>query len=145
MTADEWKQVESRLSHPYGRAVLEADGHRLTCEVRPYKGLRYCIVVFIDGYMNAKWTDGSFEPARKFWRKRKRYLYSAARRSEAARRAQKRGIPADIREIWAGIAEAHIIQFDPSWPNAKALCRHLRKACTEVVWGFDLPEPYTCD
>lgn len=145
MTADEWKQVESRLSHPYGRAVLQADGHRLTCEVRPYKGLRYCIVVFIDGVIEGKWMNDPTPQARKFWRERKRYLCSAAKRAEARAQAKKRGMPADIRKFWTDTAERHYVLFEPTWPNAKALCRHLRKVCTEVVWGFDLPEPTTCD
>jgi hypothetical protein len=132
MTPSQWKEVEERLSHPYGRAVLQADGHRVVAEVRPYKGLRYCVAVFIDGVIDWKWVDGKHAPARKFWRERKHYLYSAAKRAEAAKQAKKRGMSAGLRQWWADQAEAHFIQFDPLWPNAKALCRHLRKTCAEV-------------
>ncbi|HRQ57635.1 MAG TPA: hypothetical protein PLN31_09460 [Azoarcus taiwanensis] len=139
LTKDEWKKVEVRLSHPYGRVELAADGHRLTCEVRPYKGLRFCIVVFIDGVIDGKWMNDPAPPARKFWRERKQYLYSAAKRAEARAQAKKRGMPADVREFWTGVAEAFFVMFVPNWPSAKGLCRHLRKVCDEVSLAEPAP------
>ena len=133
MTPAEWKDIEAKLSHPYGAVTLQADGYRVTAEVRPGKGLRYCIAVFIDGKIEWKLClDTEAEGPRKFWRERKRYLYSAAQRAEAAKQAKKRGMPADLRDYWKRVSEAASITMDPTWPNARDFCRHLRKTCTSI-------------
>lgn len=133
MTPNQWKDIETRLSHPFGAVTLQADGYRVTAEVRPAKGLRYCIAVFIDGVIEWKLcSDTEAEAPRKFWRQRKHYLYSATERAEFARLANRRGMPADVRKHWKDMSESAITTMDPTWPNAKALCRHLRKTCTSI-------------
>lgn len=77
--------------------------------------------------------------ARKFRRERKHYSCSAAERAEAAKQAKKRGMPADIRQRWAYLAEAHCTLYHPTWFNAAALCRHLRKVCDEVSLAEPAP------
>ncbi|ANQ83673.1 hypothetical protein dqs_0597 [Azoarcus olearius] len=133
MTPQEWRDVEASLSHPYGRVRLQADGHVLTLSVEKGKGLRYVIAAYIDGVI--EWNlmfskdDG---PYRKFWRPRKSYLYSAAERAELTKRSRKRGMHKELRASYASMATAASELFDPLWPNAKALCRHLRKTCSSI-------------
>lgn len=133
MTPSQWKDIENRLSYPFGAVTMQADGYRITAEVRRAKGLRYCIAVFIDGVIDLKLCScPEGEAPRKFWRERKRYLYSAAKRAEFAKLGKRRGMPADLRKRWNDMSEAAITTMDPIWPNAKALCRHLRKTCTSI-------------
>lgn len=133
MTPTEWKEVEAKLSHPYGVVRLTADGVRITAEVQPAKGLRYCIAVFIDGKID--WNlchDKEPGDARKFWRPTKRFLYPAKERAEALAQANKRGMPAEIKKSYQRLATASMEYLSPTWPNAKAWCRHLRKHCTSI-------------
>lgn len=133
MTPEQWQYVEERLSYPLGTVTLLADGYRVTAEVRPAKGLRYCIAVFINGYIEWKLCqDTEAEGPRKFWRERKRYTFSAAERAEFAKQAKKRGMPADLRARLKRMSEAVVVIMDPLWPNAKGFCRHLRKTCTSI-------------
>lgn len=133
MTPEQWKEVERDLSHPYGTVHLVADGHKITAQVQRMKNLRYCVAVFIDGQIDWNLCHAK-EPgdAPKFWRPRKRFLFSAAKRADAAQKAKKRGMPADIKRIWNDMATAAMESLDPTWPNAKAWCSHLRKHCTSV-------------
>lgn len=143
LTKEQWLEVEQSLSHPYGSARLKADGHVLTLSVEKGKGLRYVIAVYIDGVIEWKLcNDKSAELPRKYWRLEKRYLYPAAKRAECAKLAKKRGMYADIRDIYTQIATACVEMYNPCWPNAKALCRQLRKTCTsiELLPAFDLNE-----
>lgn len=133
MTPSQWKEIEATLSHPFGVVTLQADGYRVTAEVKRGKGLRYCIAVFINGVIEWKQClDTEAEAPRKFWRERKRYLYSAAKREAFAKKAKSRALYADLREHYLRMSEAASVTMDPTWPNAKDFCRHLRKTCTSV-------------
>lgn len=142
MTPEQWRDVEASLSHPYGRVRLKADEHVLTLSVERGKGLRYVIVVYIDGLIEWKLcTDKEAEAPRKYWREQTVYFYPASKRAEFAKLAKKRGMSADLKEWYAKAATAGGTLRTPSWPNAKALCRHLRKTCTsfELLPAFDAP------
>ena len=142
LTKQQWLEVEQSLSHPYGRVRLNADGHLLTLSVEKGKGLRYLVAVYIDGVIDWKLcNDNEAELPRKFWKLERRYLYPAAHRAECAKLAKKRGMPADIRDIYTRQSTACSEMHSPCWPNAKDLCRHLRKTCTsiELLPAFDAP------
>ena len=142
LTKEQWLEVEQSLSHPYGSVRLNADGHVFTVSVEKSKGLRYVVAVYIDGVIEWKLcNDKEAELPRKFWKLEKRYLYPAAKRAEFAKRAKKRGMPADIRDMYNRIATACVEMRSPRWPNAKDLCRQLRKTCAsiELLPAFDAP------
>ncbi|ENO80313.1 hypothetical protein [Thauera sp. 63] len=134
MTPEDWKQVEADLSSPYGCVRLRADDHVITLVVERGKGLRYVVAAYINGVIQWVKTHHPEPDAieRKFWRARFCYLYSASKRAEASAKAKKRGMPKEIMAIWKNIAEGGFEILDPTWPNAKALCRHLRKTCAAV-------------
>ena len=134
MTPQDWKDIEAALGYPYGHVRLRADDHVITLVVERGKGLRYVVVAYINGVIQWGKTQQPEPDAieRKFWRARFCYLYSASKRAEAAAKAKKRGMPEDIKAIWKDVAEAGFEALDPMWPNAKALCRHLRKTCAQV-------------
>lgn len=49
MSPQDWKDIEQALAHPHRQAKLLADGHELTLAVERGKGLRYVVVIYIDG------------------------------------------------------------------------------------------------
>lgn len=134
MTPEQWKQIEHDLSFAHGRARIKADGHVITMDVRPEKPLKFVIAVFIDGKIEWKRTHAPAPdaPERKFWRVKKVYLSSPAKRAEYSALAKKRGTPKEMKALYEAWATEGFEMLDPSWPNAKALCRHLRKHCTAV-------------
>lgn len=134
MTPEQWSKLEAALVHPYARARIKADGHVLTLRVQPIKGLRYGVVVYIDGVLDwkASISPAPDAPERKFWRVRKSFLHSAKRRSSAESMAKKRGTSKDTKACFMKIATAGFEMLDPYWTSAKPLCRHLRKTCTEI-------------
>lgn len=143
MTPQDWKDIEQALAHPYGHTKLRADGHELTLAVERGKGLRYCVVIYIDGKI--EWGRAVRPEVdaieRKFWRTRRTFLYGPHDRAHAAAQAKKRGMPAELREIWNKQAAASFEMLDPTFATGKAACAHLRKHCTtfERIAGFESP------
>lgn len=134
MTPQEWTEVEQALDCPYGIAKLHADGHELSLVVKRGKGLRYVVVIYIDGKI--EWGKAVRPEAdaieRKFWRTRRTYLYGPKERAHAAAQAKKRGMPAELRGILERQATASFDMLDPTFPSGKAACAHLRKHCSQV-------------
>lgn len=134
MNPQDWKDIEQALANLFGVARLLADGHELTLAVRRGKGLRYVVVVYIDGKIEWGKTLRPEADAveRKFWRCKRTFLYGTKQRAHAAAQAKKRGMSAEVRKLWASQAEASFEMLDPTFPSAKAACRHLRKHCVQV-------------
>lgn len=133
MSPQAWKDIEQALSHPYGGVRLRADGHVLGLMVERGKGLRFVVAVYIDGSIDFKRCARPEHDAieRKFWRPKRAYLHTNKQRAEYAAMAKKRGLPAEIKQQYTRWAEASVEILEPFWPDARALCRHLRKHCTE--------------
>lgn len=133
MSPQAWKDIEQALSHPYGGVRLRADGHVLGLMVERGKGLRFVVAVYIDGSIDFKRCVRPEPDAieRKFWQLKRRYLLTAKQRAEESAMAKKRGLPAEIKQQHTRWAEASVEILSPNWPDARALCRHLRKHCTE--------------
>ena len=55
MTDEQWKQVESRLSRPFGSVKMQIDGYKITVVVEPLKGMKLVLMVYVDGYFRGKW------------------------------------------------------------------------------------------
>lgn len=134
MTPQDWKEVETKLGTPYGRARLRADGHVITLQVERAKGLRYVVVAYIDGVIEWEKTRSPEADAieRKFWRSRRHYLHTAKVRAEYAAQAKRRGMPPEIKASYARQAEVSFEHLDPTFPSGKAACAHLRKHCSTL-------------
>lgn len=134
MNPQDWKDIEQALATPYGRARVLADGHELTLVVERSKGLRYVVAVYVDRKIEWKKTIRPEADAieRKFWRSKRTFLYGSKERAHAAAQAKKRGMPEEVRKIWARQAEASFESLDPTFPGGKAACAHLRKHCSTL-------------
>ncbi|MDT3668982.1 MAG: hypothetical protein ROZ37_01465 [Aromatoleum sp.] len=133
LTKEQWAQVEADLSHPYCPVGLRCDDHEITLKVEREKGLKFVVSVYVDGWIKGEWFKGEPEHVRKFWREHRSFLWKPKQRAEAAKRLKQRGLSKDSREWYGKVVEAKTDpMWFPHWPNAKALCRHLRKTCTTI-------------
>lgn len=132
LSKKQWQQIELRLSSNFGDIELLADGYRLQLQVHPYKALRNCIVVYVDGVSKGAWYKGDCPEAKKFCRPSKHWLYSAKRREEAAKALKKRGLNSVLKEFYKSVAESFFVHWEPYWFSPASLTRHLRKTCADV-------------
>jgi hypothetical protein len=132
LTKEQWAEIEQRLSGAFGMVKLKADGYDVTLEIRPYKELRSCIVVFVDGYCRGEWFKGEAPEARKFCQEQRRWLYPLKQREEAKRKLKQRRLDDWFREHYTKVSESFSAIWSPYWMSPKSLTRQLRKTCVDV-------------
>jgi hypothetical protein len=129
ITKATWTAIEQRLSNPYGRVELLADGYRIAVNVERYKALSWKLVVYINGEIKFEWLREDSEETRKFWRRRERFLHQKKYRDDMKKWLKSRD---EWKRDMAQKAHATLVVWDPAWPNAKVFCRHIRKTCTDI-------------
>jgi hypothetical protein len=128
MTPAEWKQVEEALQGVFGAVDLRVDGYEVKLRVLQVKPLRSAIVPYVNGVLRYGWMLEECEERRRFFQRKVRYLYSAAKRADAAKRAKSRHLRnTELGEYLRSSATAHIIEYSPHWTSFAALRRHLVK------------------
>ena len=132
LTKEQWGEIEQRLSGAFGMVKLKADGYDVTLEVRPYKKLTSCIVVFVNGYCRGEWFKGEAPESRKFCQEQRSWLYSAQLRENAKKKLKSRRLEDWSREHYTRVAESFSAIWSPYWRSPKSLTRHLRKTCVDV-------------
>ncbi|HEL3156393.1 TPA: hypothetical protein UMF67_000060 [Stenotrophomonas maltophilia] len=136
---EQWAQVEKALATPYGGDVeLIADEHRLVIQVRQIKTLRYAVVVFVDGKIKQEYMQESSPIGAKFYRPSRICIYSRAQQARMVKSLGKRRTAAMVKQGTGTI-------YDPGWPSAAALRRHLSRTCTSIEliragWSARVPE-----
>lgn len=132
LTKEQWEQIELHLSSSFGHVELMADGYQLALVVAPYKALRNCIAVYVNGVSRGEWYKGEAPEAKKFCRVSKHWLYPAKKREEAAKALKKRRLDPYLKDFYTSVAEKFFTHWEPFWFSPAALTRHLRKTCTDV-------------
>jgi len=89
MTEQEWKTIEGKLQGAYGMVKIQADDHVITLAVERLKGLQYCIMVYIDGWIKGEYLNKDSALGLKYYRKVERYLYTKKKRDDAAKFRKK--------------------------------------------------------
>ena len=117
MTPEQWKIVEQRLIHHYGRTTLLVDGYDLSLVVCAIKPLRYAIIPYVNGELCGKWftrrAGESSEEARRFFPLKQRCLYPRAVIQKLGKQA-------------AALARRDVIEYHGVyWTRFTALKRHL--------------------
>ncbi|MBN5136905.1 MULTISPECIES: hypothetical protein [unclassified Stenotrophomonas] len=139
LSKEQWAEVEKALATPYGGDVeLIADEHRLVIQVRQIKTLRYAVIVFVDGEIKQGYMQESSPIGAKFYRPRKFCLYSRAQQARMVKSLGKRRTATMVKQGTGTI-------YDPGWPSAAALRRHLSRTCTSIEliragWSARVPE-----
>lgn len=92
MTPMRWKELQAKLSHPYGYAKLMVDGYTITLQVErtSTKAMKYEIVLYVNGKIDFKLAREDCDVRRRFWRKTVRRLYSPAKKAEILKGQTKR-------------------------------------------------------
>lgn len=132
LSKDQWQEIEKSLSHPYGFVKLKCDGYVINAVVEKYKGLKYCLVVYVDGVFEGKWMDGKDERALKFHCKRRSYALAGSKRAEALKEIKRRSLNKELKNFYQKWLDKYIDTWMPFWPNAKSFCRHIRKTCQSI-------------
>lgn len=132
LTDEQWKEIESTISMPYGRVNLKCDGHDITAVMKQIKPMRFGIAVYLDGRINFKKLFDKDEVAMKFYPLKTRSLFTGKERAAALEISKQRGLDKELKKLFKEKAEAKLSALYPYWSSAKAFCRHIRKNCTEI-------------
>ncbi len=132
ITKDQWAEIERRLSSPYGRVELNADGYALVLQVEGYKTLRQCVVVYVNGEWKGEWFNGEAPEARKFCCEKRKWIWPAKSREVAKNKLKSRRLDPILREHFTRVVEKFSTVWLPFWGSPKSLTRHLRKSCTDI-------------
>jgi hypothetical protein len=128
ITKEQWQQIETELSHSFGRARLTCDGFDVALEVTRIDTLKYGILVFVNGVSKGRWIIEDCEERRRFLRPVQRFIYTAKMRADlikilGGRRARK----AEVERI-----NEKMTFYFSYWTSVTALRRHLEKNNQQV-------------
>ena len=132
LTKAQWAEIEQQLSGFFGQVELLCDGYKINANVKNIAPMRQGIVVYVNGRVTGAWLDGKAAEPRKFYRERKHYVWSAAQRADAAKKAKGRHMQADLREIYRARVTASVSVWVCWWTSPKSFTRHLRKTCADI-------------
>ncbi len=124
------------LSHPYGAVKLVCDGREVDLQVRRRSGksMRYCVMAFVDGKWEHRWSrDDKEHPEQKFARRSEKHVLSEKERKEFLKAAPaygRKGSPK--RNAFEARIEAKLVWFDPTFSTGSAAINHLLKVCESV-------------
>ena len=136
------EQLIERLGSPFANVKLKVDGIDVNYQARPFKPLQFCLVPFIDGTFEWRWTrrpedqgeERDAKIARLFLRPRKRYVTAPSKLKKENRMRKRAGL-AQISP------ERNTIQTRDLWFCPKALVRHLEKEAQSIEVIEDEREP----
>lgn len=119
MTAEDCKEVESKLSIPYSSVELKVDGYNLTVGHVLEKPLKYCLVVYIDGVFKTNWLFEDCEIRRRFCNRHTKSILTAKDKKalKRERKAFREKIIKDSTYEW----------YEPYWSSFRSLKSHLIK------------------
>lgn len=131
LTKLQWQTLERQLTYPYASVKLKCDSHEIIARVEKAKGLKYSIMVYVDGEFKGIWLNGEDERCLKFYRARKHYLWRGKLREELRDTLRKRR-PKESRDYCKEMLEKYFFTWVPYWPSASAFFRHIRKTCKQI-------------
>lgn len=119
MTDEQWKQVESRLSRPFGSVKMQIDGYKITVVVEPLKGMKLVLMVYVDGYFRGKWLTEDCDIRRRFYYCSKRSLLTTKEKKRLQR--EKKAIREEIQK------KMEYMTFLPYFGSFRTLKSHFMK------------------
>lgn len=121
MTPEQWKELEQTLSSSYGFAKLKIDGYNITLNVEPYKGLRSCIAVYVDGKMKMENITNDSDIRRRFYCKHTKQLFKIDKKKAARMtKAEKKALD-ELRK------ETVYEHYEPWWTSFRSMKSHFIK------------------
>lgn len=131
LSKEQWLEIEKSLGYQFGKVKLMCDGYEITARVESSR-MKLYIMIYIDGLFKIEWADGKDDRCIKFYKKSIKYFSSAKVRKAALKPSRLRYLSKEDREHFKESVEKKFEYFVPYWTNPKALCRHIRKTCTDI-------------
>ncbi len=124
VTAQDWKEIEKRLTSFFDQVKLICDGYELTLMLRPIKQFKNAITVYVNGKIEGRWFVEECEERRRFLCPKSKSFYS------------KKDM-ADFKKISKRIfkemqAKNKYVYYEPYWTSFRALKSHLIKNNTSI-------------
>lgn len=126
MTLEQWKVLEQMLSSSYGIAKLKIDGYSITLNVEPYKGLRSCIAVYVDGKIKMDNITNDCDIRRRFYCKHTKQLFKMDKPKKA------RMTKAEKKELEDFKKRNTFEYFEPFWTSFRSMKSHFIKNNTSI-------------
>lgn len=121
MTNEDWKHIENKLSYIGSQIHLEIDGYSITLRVEPYKKLKNCIAVYVDGKIKNDWVFQDCEIRRRFYQKHTKCLVKIDRK-------KLEGASKDVRKMVEEFQKEHTYEyFEPYWMTFNKMKCHFIK------------------
>ena len=126
MTPEQWKELELILSGSYGIAKLNIDSYNVTLSVEPYKGLRSCIAVYVDGKIKMENITNDCDIRRRFYCKHTKQLFKIDKKKTV------RMTKAEKKALEEFKKENTLEYYEPFWMSFRSMKNHFIKNNTSI-------------
>lgn len=121
MTPEQWKELEQTLSSSYGFAKLKIDGYNITLNVEPYKGLRSCIAVYVDGEIKTENIIKDCDIRRRFYCKHTKQIVRIDKKMTAKMTKAEKKVVEEFEK------ENYYEHYEPWWTFFRSMKSHFIK------------------
>lgn len=128
MTKEEWAEAESRMSTPLGSVDMKIDGYDVSLRVVRAGNLKYCIAVYVNGYIKGEWVTKDCDIRRRFFCKHTKSLLSAKEKKQLAR--ERKAVREEVLRLYNGRLEYY--WYEPYFSSFKTLKSHFTKNNTSI-------------
>lgn len=90
MTKEEWNEAESRLSTIYGIVKMKIDGYDVTISYVKESPTKFCLAVYVDGYIKGEWIANDCDIRRRFYRCYEKQLFNSKQKKDMFKGFTKR-------------------------------------------------------
>ena len=119
MDKAQWTEVESCLRNQYHSVKLSIDGYEVCLILMPYKGLKQCIAVYVNGFIKGEWVFNDCEIRRRFYNRHTKSLL---------RTAEFNKLPAKMKkDLKKDRAKYEYEYFEPYWMSFNRMKSHFIK------------------
>jgi hypothetical protein len=137
MTKEEWQQVQKELSLPWARVVLQCGEDQITLQVQRESTLRYCIMLYVDGWFRGNMTQYDSDVRRRFMCPNKHFYYGSKAKREAERKKQKELLSIfgkkKAKQFMGPEPDKIFFTYSPYWFSFQRLKSHLVKNNPEIT------------
>ncbi len=137
ISKEEWQEIKEILSHPYGRAVINADTYRITLSFQRITHNSLAIVVFINGELKNEWVTNDCEERTRFYSIHRSRKFRGAQQFERRLKDQPKTEQRRAMRLLKAkgiVLDAYVTYYLPWWTNFNALRAHLLAHNKELSW-----------
>ncbi len=129
MTKEEWLEAENKMSGPHGMVDMRIDGYDVSLRVAKSGKLKYCIAVYVNGYIKGEWLVKDCEIRRKFFRCGVKSAFSKKEKDKIFKGMSKKQREKFEAENYDRL---HYKYYEPYFSSFKTLKSHFIKNNTSI-------------